>query len=596
MTMFVELYKKGYIYRDNRLINWCPTCGSTISDLEVKYQPETATLYEVRYAIAGSDESLTVATVRPETILADTAIAVNPADDRATATWWGRPPSCRSSTARCPIIADDYVKMDFGTGALKVTPGHDTNDFEIGRRHDLAELSAIGFDGRMTELDGEPSPGSTVAEAGQQRATSSPPSGLLGLASTTYEHEVGHCDRYRRHGRAADLAAVVHAHGRAGRARQRRRALGHGALPSRDARRTPISTGWTTCGRGASRASSGGGTGSRSGTAPTDTPRWPPAPPAACAECGAPSSSATPTSSTPGSRPRSGRSRRSAGPSDDPRLEQFYPGRRALDGPRHHQPLGRAHDHDRGSSSWAMSRSRRAHPPHHPGPDGRRMSKSLGTGIDPLELVEEYGADATRFGLMKMSSTQDVRFDEGAIQRGRGSSPTSSGTRRGSPSARPTAGASPAAWPGRPRSRTGGSPRVRPGADDVLRQHRPASTSRPRSRRCTPSSGTTSATGTSRLLKPRLYGEDRWRGTGAGGAPVGARPHPAHGPPDHAVCDRGDLGRSCPASSGLLMLAATPSRPRAATPPRRDGRRDRSRRRRSLRAGHAADAAHGFDR
>ena len=101
LTMFVELYRKGYIYRDNRMINWCPTCASTISDLEVRYEHAVDTLYEVRYRIAGTDDFLTVATVRPETILADTAVAVHPDDERYTAPRRRAPRSCRSWIARC---------------------------------------------------------------------------------------------------------------------------------------------------------------------------------------------------------------------------------------------------------------------------------------------------------------------------------------------------------------------------------------------------------------------------------------------------------------------------------------------------------------
>src|SRR4029079_18332447 len=192
LTTFVELYGKGYIYRDNRMINWCPTCASTISDLEVRFEHAVDTLYEVRYRIAGTDDFLTVATVRPETILADTAVAVHPDDERYTHLV-GRTAIVPLVEREVPIIADDYVKMDFGTGALKVTPGHDPNDFEIGRRHGLAELAAIGFDGHMTELAGEFA-GLRVAEARDRVRDALFAQGLL-RKEQPYEHEVGHCDR-----------------------------------------------------------------------------------------------------------------------------------------------------------------------------------------------------------------------------------------------------------------------------------------------------------------------------------------------------------------------------------------------------------------
>ena len=192
LTMFVQLYNKGYIYRDNRLINWCPTCASTISDLEVKHQTEQAVMYEVSYPLAEGDGAITVATVRPETILADTAVAVNPSDERYR-NLVGRNVIVPLVDRVVPIIADEYVKSDFGTGALKVTPGHAVDDFEIGRRHDLAELSAIGYDGRMTEIAGEFA-GMTAAEARVAVRDALEASGAL-VSERPYEHEVGHCDR-----------------------------------------------------------------------------------------------------------------------------------------------------------------------------------------------------------------------------------------------------------------------------------------------------------------------------------------------------------------------------------------------------------------
>ena len=133
-----------------------------------------------------------MATVRPETIVADTAVAVNPDDERYRHLV-GRHVIVPLVNREVPIIADAYVKIDFGTGALKVTPGHAIEDFEIGRRHDLAELSAIGYDGRMTELAGEFA-GMTVADARVAMRDALEAAGLL-VSERTYEHEVGHCDR-----------------------------------------------------------------------------------------------------------------------------------------------------------------------------------------------------------------------------------------------------------------------------------------------------------------------------------------------------------------------------------------------------------------
>ncbi len=147
--VFVGLYEKGLIYRDEYMVSWDPGTHSAISDLEVVNREITDTLYEIDYPVEGSDEVLTVATVRPETMLADTAVAVNPDDERYQRLIGGHvilPLVGR----RLPIIADEHVDVEFGTGALKITPGHDPNDFEIGRAHGLEQISVIGEDGRMT--------------------------------------------------------------------------------------------------------------------------------------------------------------------------------------------------------------------------------------------------------------------------------------------------------------------------------------------------------------------------------------------------------------------------------------------------------------
>src|SRR5882757_10010086 len=151
LKVFVDLYDKGLIYRDNYLVNWDPGSRSAISDLEVEERDVVDTLYYVDYPLASGDGSITVATVRPETMLADSAIAVHP-DDERYASLIGQHAILPLVGRRLPIIADDYVKPEFGTGALKITPGHDPNDFEIGRRHGLEKLSVIGEDGTLTDV------------------------------------------------------------------------------------------------------------------------------------------------------------------------------------------------------------------------------------------------------------------------------------------------------------------------------------------------------------------------------------------------------------------------------------------------------------
>ena len=164
MKVFVDLYDKGLIYRDNRIVNWDPGSRSAISDLEVEEREVTDTLYYVDYPLASGGGSLTIATVRPETMLADTAIAVHPDDERYTRLV-GETAILPIVGRRLRIIADPYVKPEFGTGALKITPGHDPNDFEIGRAHGLEEIVVIGEDGRMTEAAGERFAGLTALEA-----------------------------------------------------------------------------------------------------------------------------------------------------------------------------------------------------------------------------------------------------------------------------------------------------------------------------------------------------------------------------------------------------------------------------------------------
>src|ERR671917_1020564 len=164
LKVFVDLHAKGLIFRDNYMVNWDPGLRSAISDLEVEDREVTDTLYYVDYPLASGHGALTVATVRPETMLADTAIAVHPDDPRYTRLV-GETAILPLVGRRVRIIADPYVKPEFGTGALKITPGHDPNDFEIGRAHGLEEIVVIGEDGRMNEAAGERFAGMGALEA-----------------------------------------------------------------------------------------------------------------------------------------------------------------------------------------------------------------------------------------------------------------------------------------------------------------------------------------------------------------------------------------------------------------------------------------------
>src|SRR5687767_11037596 len=162
--VFVDLYEKGLIYRDNYMVNWDPGTQSAISDLEVEDREVSDTLYYIEYPLEDGG-SVTVATVRPETMLADTAVAVNPDDERYR-DLVGEHCVLPLVGRRLPVIADEHVDPEFGTGALKITPGHDPNDFEIGRAHGLDEIVVIGEDGRMTAEAGERFEGLAVVEAG----------------------------------------------------------------------------------------------------------------------------------------------------------------------------------------------------------------------------------------------------------------------------------------------------------------------------------------------------------------------------------------------------------------------------------------------
>ena len=151
--VFVNLYKKGLIYRGDRIINWCPGCKTALSDAEVEYSEDASFFWHLKYPVKDSDESIIVATTRPETMLGDTAVAVNPNDKRYT-DMVGKTLVLPLVGREIPIVADDYVDMEFGSGAVKITPAHDPNDFEVGLRHDLPVIRVMNDDGTMNENAG----------------------------------------------------------------------------------------------------------------------------------------------------------------------------------------------------------------------------------------------------------------------------------------------------------------------------------------------------------------------------------------------------------------------------------------------------------
>ena len=191
-TTFVNLYNKGLIYRGERITNWCPRCHTALSDLEVKYQEESGNLYHIRYALEDGSGALVVATTRPETLLGDTGVAVNPEDERYTA-YIGKSAVLPVLGRKLPVIGDEAVELGFGTGALKVTPGHDPTDFEIGQRNDLPTVSVMNLDGTLN-ADAGPYAGQSMSEARKNITKHLEDEGLLERI-VPYQHSVGHCDR-----------------------------------------------------------------------------------------------------------------------------------------------------------------------------------------------------------------------------------------------------------------------------------------------------------------------------------------------------------------------------------------------------------------
>jgi valyl-tRNA synthetase len=193
-TVFVRLYDEGLIYRDRYIVNWCPRCHTAISDLETVYEEIQGCLYTVRYPFTdGSGREIRVATTRPETILGDSGVAVHPEDERFADVVGGtvRVPL---SGREVPIIADGFVDPEFGTGAVKITPGHDPNDFAAGRRHGLVELLVIDTEGRMTDVAGPDFAGLDRFEAREKAIEELRRQDLL-LDTRRHDHAVGHCQR-----------------------------------------------------------------------------------------------------------------------------------------------------------------------------------------------------------------------------------------------------------------------------------------------------------------------------------------------------------------------------------------------------------------
>ncbi len=190
--VFIRLHEKGLIYKGKYIVNWCTRCLTSLSDDEVEYNQKTSKLYHIRYKLKGQDVYLTAATTRPETMLGDTALAVNPKDERYQK-YIGKTAILPILDRELAIVADDYVDLEFGTGVVKITPAHDPNDFDISRRHDLEKINILNPDGTLNENAGK-FKGLDVKTARKEVLDELERKGLL-VKIEDYTHSVGHCYR-----------------------------------------------------------------------------------------------------------------------------------------------------------------------------------------------------------------------------------------------------------------------------------------------------------------------------------------------------------------------------------------------------------------
>lgn len=191
--VFMDLYNKGLIYRGERIINWCPSCKTSISDIETEYEEQDGFFWHIKYPFADGDGYVEIATTRPETLLGDTAVAVNPKDERYT-DLVGKMLKLPLTDREIPVVADDYVDMEFGTGCVKITPAHDPNDFEVGKRHNLAVIHMMNDDATIKEGIGGKYAGMDRYEARKAMVKDLEEQGLL-VKVEPHKHNVGTCQR-----------------------------------------------------------------------------------------------------------------------------------------------------------------------------------------------------------------------------------------------------------------------------------------------------------------------------------------------------------------------------------------------------------------
>jgi valyl-tRNA synthetase len=415
LKFFVHLWQRGWLYRDFRIVNWCPFHLSSLSDLELDHVEVDDELLYVRYPLADGSGHVTIATVRPATILADVAVAVHPEDGRY-ADIVGKEVVVPFVERRVPVIADERVEPEFGTGALKVTPGHDPTDFEIGRAHGLPEPMVIGPDGLMNEEAGELA-GLDQKEAGARVLAWCEERGLIERREP-YRHAIAVCERCES--RIEPLISLQWW--------CRMDELGAPAIEALQTRRVRYHPESQHRFAIDSLANAPDWNISRQVWWGHQLPVWycpdghvtvAETEPDACAECGKTELDRDPDVLDTWFSSALWPFATLGWPDDTPELRRFYPGdlnitareiirlwenRMIFSGLElcEQVPFSEVIIH-----STVLA------------PDGRRMSKSLGNGVDPLEVVADYGADATRYGLMKMSSQQDTRLSYAAMDEGR---------------------------------------------------------------------------------------------------------------------------------------------------------------------------------
>jgi valyl-tRNA synthetase len=415
LKFFVHLWQRGWLYRDHRIVNWCPFHLSALSDLELDHVEVDDELVYIRYTLADDSGYVTIATVRPATILADVAVAVHPEDERY-AELVGKEVIVPFVERRVPVIADERVEPEFGTGALKVTPGHDPTDFEIGRAHGLPEPMVIGPDGLMSKDAGELA-GLDQKEAGKRVLAWCEERDLIERREP-YRHTIAVCERCESRieplislqwwCRMDELGAP------AIEAMQTRRVRYHPESQHRFAIDSlEHAPDWNI---------------SRQVWWGHQLPVWycpdghvtvAESEPDACAECGRMELERDPDVLDTWFSSALWPFATLGWPDETPDLQRFYPGdlnitaREIIRLWENRMIFSGLELCEQVPFSDVIIHSTVL------APDGRRMSKSLGTGVDPLDVIAEYGTDATRYGLMKMSSQQDTRLSYAAMDEGR---------------------------------------------------------------------------------------------------------------------------------------------------------------------------------